>query len=185
MPTPFAQSTFRWLTFTATPNPQNEFVLRKVSAWNKQLARRSPLLRISDFVILLEFVIRHSSFVIYQPSASFTRADVFVKLRSLEYGKANRRDGDREGHYGTAGHQIDPPEVAGRLQPRFQNRPVHHALLARHAELQTRLLAVIVRARPRVLRDDRETRRQDGHAHRRLGEAWRHDVCHPADREIP
>src|SRR5437762_4820977 len=43
MPTPFAQSTFRCLTFTATANPPNEFVLRKASAWNKQVARGSPL----------------------------------------------------------------------------------------------------------------------------------------------
>ena len=69
-----------------------------------------------------------------------------MKLRPPEYGKADRRDGDREGHDGIAGHQNDPAEVAGGLQPRFQDRPVHHALLARHPDLQTRLLAVVLRA---------------------------------------
>src|SRR5882672_6820627 len=63
----------------------------------------------------------HSLFVLCQQSASFTLAAVFMKLRPPEYGKANRRDGDREGHDGIAGHQNDPPEVAGRLQPRFQD----------------------------------------------------------------
>src|SRR5881394_3748589 len=81
----------------------------------------------------------------------------FREAAAPDYGKANRRNGDREGHHGVARHKDDPVEVAGGLQPRFQDRPVHYALLARHPDLQTRLLAVVLRARSRFLRDDGET----------------------------
>src|SRR5438128_3617271 len=99
------------------------------------------------------------------------------------YGEAKRRDADREGHAGTAGHQNHPAPVARRLQPRVQDRPVHHSLLARYSQLQTRLLALLLRARPRLLRDDRETRWEDGHADRGLGEGGRPDVRAAADRK--
>src|SRR5688572_22547359 len=83
-----AESTLTW-------RPKNEMRLKY-----RPSSRRSPLHRISGFVILSEFVIR-------QESAFFTLAAVFLKLRPPEYGKANRRDGDREGHDGIAGHQND------------------------------------------------------------------------------
>jgi hypothetical protein len=77
-------------------------------------------------------------------------------------------------------------QMAGRPQPGFQDRPVHHGLLAGHAELQTRLLALVLRAGPRLLRSHRQARRQDGHAHRGLGEGRRQMfVIPPVGKFLP